>query len=161
MSSGYGKVNFDPTDSISGIFDRMPEGSELDGWDIKGTLYLPVKATAAVVANNVIIVDPITLTTSSEITTTNTTGKIFLLGFPTFAVAINKFFWVPIGGRLTVPVTGATAIDVPLYTTATSGKLSATATSSWRIINLKLTTAAAGAGNAAGYSTGKVHVLGQ
>jgi hypothetical protein len=112
-----------------------------------GARYQYVKADAAKTRYLGYIIDQTTYALAGAVTTTNAGAAPVKLGFPQIngGMALNDYGWVWIGGgNGRVTVAASTAADVPLYTTATAGVLSATAASSKLVQDLKLTTGSGG-----------------
>ncbi len=123
------------------------------GMDSAGREYVFATTTAALAAGQLVMLP---LGNTGNVTVLTTAAAIYnrevgVVAAATTAVTAGTGFWAQRKGPAPAVLTSAaTAISVPLYTTATAGATSATFGSSNLIRGLTLTTATGGAGNGVG-----------
>jgi hypothetical protein len=133
---------------LDGVHDvaKFNLGTKIESRD--GTIYRYVLNDATAKSANLMYeVDPSTWTlVGAGETTTTAADAPKRVGWPqqSGGIAASKYAFVATGGRkFTISTSAAAAIDVELYTTATAGKVSSTATK--LIQGLKLAVAAGSA----------------
>lgn len=119
----------------------------------------------ATTAYDVLIIDHQGYLTAG-VTQTNDDGAPLQVGIPQAAITSAYFGWAFVGGSgdgtatCSVNVLANCAIDVPLYTTATAGKLDDATASAKLVSGLKLTTANGGSTAACpAMATGRLQIL--
>lgn len=122
---------------------------------VKGAYWMYVKAASAVAKYDACIVH--NDYTMEKITTTLASAVIKPVVIAQFAFAANDFGWAPVGpfflreddtSNFKVTVLASAVLDVPLYTTATAGKLDDTSSGSTiQIRGLKIHATDSGSGS--------------
>jgi hypothetical protein len=139
------------TTSIDSITDGRSFGAGNRYVNFDGKEFVFVKATSAIVQNDVVTFDESFSTTVAPISTSND-AKGDKVGVATAAIGSGSYGWLQIYGPCTMNVKASCAANVQLNTTATAGSLDDDATAgSIAITGIHLTAArAASDGPAAG-----------
>lgn len=122
---------------LSSGYDNPPHALLEETVAINGNVFIFVFCAAAVNVNDCVYIDKDG--NAQQMTTAIGATLLGRVGFAQIAIPAGNYAWVALNGTINVNVLTATAIAVPLYTTATAGVLSSAVTT--LITGIYLTTA--------------------